>query len=111
MTEPIKIAFVQQLLNGDEEAKDELIQALLEEAKGTILTRLYPFSMDDEKYEKLEVPSRYHTLQCKLAQRYFLRMGAEGEIEHSENGIIRKYASVEDEDLLKEITPFAKVIG
>ena len=53
---------------------------------------------------------RYEMLQVKLATRYFLRRGGEGEIRHSENGIDRTYGSVNDEDLLMEITPFAKVI-
>ena len=50
-------------------------------------------------------------LQVKLAVRYFLRRGGEGETRHSENGIDRTYGSVNDEDLLSEVTSFAKVIG
>lgn len=104
MTDSEKITLVQTLV-GDSEATDALVGVYLEDAKSAILRRRYPFKMP----ETAEVEPRYEMLQVKLATRYFLRRGGEGELHHSENGIDRIYGSVNDEDLLMEVTPFAKV--
>lgn len=104
MTNAEKITMAQTLI-GDSEATDALVSVYLEDAKSAILRRRYPFGMPDNA----EVESIYEMLQIKLAARYFLRRGGEGEISHSENGISRTYGSVNDEDLLMEVTPFAKV--
>ncbi len=103
MTNEEKITMVQALV-GDTESTD-LVTVYLEDAKGAILRRRYPFTMP----EAAEVEPKYETLQVKLAARYFLRRGGEGEIVHKENGIDRTYKTVNDEDLLMEVTPFAKV--
>ena len=105
MTTAEKITMAQTLI-GDEAATDSLVSVYLLDAKSAILRRRYPFGAP----ENAEVEPRYEMLQVKLATRYFLRRGGEGEIRHSENGIDRTYGSVNDEDLLMEITPFAKVI-
>ena len=102
-----KIARVQTLLDNDPLATDDLITVLLEDAENTILNRIYPFGIPDDA----EMPYRYEVLQCRLAQRYFLRRGAEGEIVHNENGVNRTYDSVDDRDLLDTIVPIAKAIG
>jgi hypothetical protein len=39
------------------------------------------------------------------------RKGGEGEIAHSENGISRTYATVDDEDILRTLTPYVGVVG
>lgn len=108
MTDAEKIARVQILVDNDEDATDNLIQVYLEDAKATIMHRMYPFKIpmitDSEGNEsEADMPSRYDNLQCKLASRYFLRRGAEGETSHNENGINRSYASVNDEDILMEV--------
>lgn len=108
MTDAEKIARVQVLVDQDEDATDNLIQVYLEDAKATIMHRMYPFKIptvtDEEGNEnEVDMPSRYDILQCKLASRYFLRRGAEGESSHNENGINRVYGSVNDEDLLMEV--------
>lgn len=107
MNEAEKITRVQTLLDNDEEATDELIAIYLDDAMNAILNRIYPFGVP----VGAEMPSRYESIQCKLAQRYFLRRGAEGEIAHHENGVNRTYDTVDDEDLFKTIVPIAKVIG
>lgn len=99
------IRTVQQLCGFDDEATGSVVALYLFDAKFEIMRRLYPFGYENDQ----EIPERYQYLQCKLASRYFLRRGAEGEIAHSENGINRTYASVNDEDLLSEIVPYAKV--
>lgn len=103
LTEKITMA---QTLIGDSEATDSLVSAYLEDAKLAILRRRYPFGLPDSA----DIEPLYEMLQVKLAVRYFLRRGGEGEITHNENGINRTYGSVNDEDLLMCVTPFAKVI-
>ena len=105
MTTAEKITMAKTLI-GDEAATDALVSVYLDDANSAILRRRYPFGVPDDV---AEIP-RYDMLQVKLAVRYFLRRGGEGENRHSENGIDRTYGSVNDEDLLMEITPIAKVI-
>lgn len=102
------IAIVQTLVENDPAATDALVSVLLDDAKDAILRRLYPFGVPESV---MEVPTMYEMLKCKLAARYFLRRGAEGEYIHDENGINRHYASVNDEDLLMEVTPYAWIPG
>lgn len=104
MTLAEKIQMVQTLVN-DSEATDALVTVYLTQAESAIFNRLYPFGIPDGA----TVPTEYEVLQCRLAQRYFLRRGAEGEKVHNENGINRTYQSVSDEDLLSQIIQVAKV--
>ena len=104
MTDSEKITMAKALI-GDDEATDALVSVYLEDAKSAILRRRYPFGLPVDA----DIEPIYEMLQVKLAARYFFRRGGEGEINHSENGISRTYGSVNDEDLLMEVTPFAKV--
>lgn len=106
MTTAEKITMAQTLI-GDTAATDALVSVYLDDANSAILRRRYPFGIPEDV---TDVEPRYEMLQVKLAVRYFLRRGGEGEMRHSENGIDRTYGSVNDEDLLMEVTPFAKVI-
>ena len=106
MTTQEKIVAVQTLVQNDEEATDPLVSVYLSSAKAAILRRLYPFGVPADA----EVPDLYEFSQCELASRYFLRRGAQGETAHNENGINRTYGTVNDEDILREVMPFAKVI-
>lgn len=106
MTTEEKVTMAQTLI-GDDSATTELVTVYLEDAKSAILRRRYPFGIPETV---TEVEPLYEMLQVKLAVRYFLRRGGEGEISHNENGINRTYGSVNDEDLLSEVTAFAKVI-
>lgn len=103
MTDTEKINAVRVLVNNDPEATDAVISVYLDDAKAAILRRLYPWGVP---YEAV-IPYQYEMLQCKLAMRYFLKRGAEGEYIHDENGTNRHYGSVNDEDLLQEVVPFA----
>ena len=107
MTDNEKVMAVQTLV-GDEQATSDIITLYLAVARDAILNRLYPHGIPDTE---MLVPTRYEYTQCKLAARYFLRRGAEGEITHSENGIARTYASADDADILNEVLPYAKVAG
>lgn len=105
MTVVEKVKTVQALVGGDTQATLELVSVYLDDAKEAILNRRYPFGFDSSK----DVPSQYERLQCRLAARYFLRRGAEGEDSHSEDGADRSYGSVNDEDLLMEVVQVLKV--
>lgn len=106
MTIDDKVDMVQALVDGDTEATDSLVTILLQLAEDSILARMYPFGAPDGYV----VPPQYDMLQVKLAQRYFLRRGTEGETLHIENGIHRDYETVDDDDLLKNVTPFVRVV-
>ena len=108
MTNAEKIAMVKVLVESDAEATDAVVSAYLSLAINAMVERLYPF---DSNKDEMDVPVRYDMIQCELAARYFLRRGGQGEINHEENGVNRQYGSVDDEDILKRLTPFAKVGG
>ena len=108
MTNAEKIAMVQTLVENDSGATDAVVSVYLSLACNAMIERLFPY---DSNKEESDLPVRYETTQCELAARYFLRRGGQGEINHEENGINRQYASVDDEDILKRLTPFAKVGG
>jgi hypothetical protein len=105
MTKAEKIEIVQTLIGDKESATLDDIAVYLDDAKEAILVRRYPFGAPDEA----DVPRAYERIQCKLAARYFLRKGAEGEKAHNEDGVNRTYGSVNDEDLLMEVVQIAKV--
>ena len=108
MTQAEKILMVKTLVESDAEATDEVVSVYLTLALNTMLERLFPY---DSSKAAGNVPERYDTIQCELAARYFLRRGGQGEINHEENGVNRRYASVDDADILQRLTPFAKVGG
>ena len=95
MTQAEKIEMVQALVS-DSEASDTLVSTYLILAEQTIIVKL----------GSQILPAKYELLQCKLAARYFLRRGAEGETSHNENGIGRVYGSADDADLLRELVPY-----
>lgn len=97
MTLAEKVTLTKNLIN-DSEASDTIVEVYLNVAQADICSRMYPFGK-----ENFVVPTQYEVLQCKLAARYYIRRGAEGQDSHAENGITRKYGSVNDEDLLSEV--------
>ena len=108
MTQAEKVAMVQTLVESDAEATAEVVAVYLTLASNAMIERLFPY---DSGKGASDVPTRYDTIQCELAARYFLRRGGQGELNHEENGVNRTYGSVDDEDILKRLTPFAKVGG
>ena len=96
---------IQLQITGNEE--DNLLLELLEVAKHAILSRRYPFGefpVDDAGEPVL--PGRYLNLQVRVAVYLYNKIGAEGQISHSENGISRGYEPGDiPESLLKEVTP------
>lgn len=108
MTDAEKITMVQVLVENDTDATAEIVPVYLNLAMNTMLERLYPY---DANKTSGDVPVRYDTIQCELAARYFLRRGGQGEMSHEENGVNRSYASVDDEDILRRLTPFVRLGG
>lgn len=86
----------------------ELLQAFLSIAKDKILRRMYPFK---DSTEEEEVPSKYENLQCEIATYLLNKRGAEGQIQHSENGINRVYESSDvPMSMLRQVVPYCEVI-
>ena len=89
-----------------ENINDIELEDILESAKAVILSRRFPFKDPPEELE-----SRYKDLQIRIAVEMIAKRGAEGEFEHSENGVSRKYSSAGvSEELLREITPKVGVV-
>ena len=105
MTDAEKITYV-KVFASDDSLSDDLVSAYLADAKAAILRRRYPFGIPDNA----DVEPNYEMLQVKLATRYIFRIGSEGETEHREDSVQRIYGSANDEDLLMEVTPYAKLI-
>ena len=105
MTDSEKIAMVQSLVDNDPDATSDNVKVYLSLSKEKMLMRLYPFND-----MQTVLPEKYYITQCELAARLFLRKGGEGEISHNENGVSRAYGSVDDEDILSRLTPYAGVM-
>lgn len=107
MTIERKIEILRTMMDGDGSDED-FLKIYLEIAAQKILNRMYPFITD---YEGLEVPDRYVMIQLNIAVYLIYKRGAEGEIQHIENGIHRNYGSSDIPDsLLKDVYPFAQAI-
>ena len=107
MSEQQKITMVKTIV-GDDSLSDTEVLIYLRLACAKMLERLWPY--DTGKTDS-DIPERYDVVQCELCARLYLRKGGEGEISHEENGVNRSWASVDDEDILSRLTPFAKVGG
>jgi hypothetical protein len=104
MTNSEKITRITALISPDT-ASTDLLETLLEQAKGIVLNRRYPFGVP----EGSEVPAQYEHIQIRIAVELFSKMGAEGQTGHSENGVSRTYEAADvSPSLLKQIIP---VIG
>ena len=109
MTLEEKIYSLRQMLD-DPKADDAVLTVYLGLAKDKILNRLYQFASDSE-HVVTEVPDRYAAIQLNVACYLYNKRGAEGEIQHIENGIHRNYGSADVPDqMLKDIVPFARAI-
>ena len=75
-------------------------------AKSIILNVYDPFGNTEE------LPRKYEILQCRIANFMLVKQGAEGEIQHTENGVTCIYGQNDiPADLLHEIIPKAGVLG
>ncbi len=101
---------IQLEITGTDE--DSLLTELLEVAKYAILSRRHPFGnfpTDNDGTAILE--PRFFNLQIRIAVYLYNKIGAEGQIGHSENGISRSY-EVGDvpESYLKEVMPLVDTL-
>lgn len=101
MTNDNKIEKIKVLISPDT-ASDELLLYLLEQAEGIILNRRFPFGVP----EGAEMPRFYEPVQIRMAIELFGKMGAEGQLSHSENGISRTWEAGDvSPSLLRLIVP------
>lgn len=109
MTHEQKVAMLRTMLEADEnDTSDDLLSLYLTLAGDKILNRMYQF---EESYEGIEVPDKYLSVQLKVAHYMLNKRGAEGQIQHIENGIHRNYGAADIPDgMLNEIVPYCKVI-
>lgn len=97
-------ALLERLKAETAEADTKVLIDLLDDAKEIILNRRYPFVED----RPVDVPKRYASLQYRIALELYAKRGAEGEVQHIENGIHRSYSSADvSPELLRQITPMA----
>ena len=90
-----------------EESQEALSAALLT-AKYAILSRAYPYVAD---IESVAFPTRYDMLQVDIANVLIKKAGADGQLEHSENGIARVYESADiPQSMLMPVIPHVGVI-
>lgn len=84
-----------------------LLEAALERARLGILELRFPFGFEYEQ----ELESQYKGLQLEVAIEIISKMGAEGEVAHSENGVSRTYENAGISDSLKRrVVPMAKAV-
>jgi hypothetical protein len=96
-----KIERLSALISPDT-ANDDLLSYLLEQAEGIILNRRYPFGAP----EGATLSAFYEQIQIRIALELFSKMGAEGQISHSENGVSRSWEAADvSPSLLKQIIP------
>ena len=101
MTNEQKIEKLKVLISPDT-ASDLLLSFLLEQAEGIILNRRYPFGAP----EGVTLSPLHEQIQIRMAVELFSKMGAEGQLEHAENGITRKWEAGDvSSSLLRQIIP------
>ena len=107
MTMEKKVDMLQRMMPGDD-TDAGILEVYLELAGQKILNRMYPFK---DNYDGLEVPDRYVAVQLKIANYMINKIGAEGQIQHIENGIHRNYGSADIPDgMMEEVVPFCQAI-
>ena len=86
------------------EPDESILNDCLESAKSAILARRYPFG----QFSVLE--ERFVDLQFRIALDLYNKIGAEGQLTHSENGVSRTWeSSWISKQLLMEVTPLVGV--
>lgn len=92
---------IERLKIRTEESDTRILYELLESAENIIISRRFPFGGENAAFEE-----RYRDLKIRIAEDMYNRLGASGQLSHSENGIDRKWSSEwVSEQLLNEIIP------
>lgn len=107
MTSEKKLEMLRNMM-GEDETDQGILETYLELAAQKVLNRMYPYKTE---YDGLEVPDRYVSIQLKIANYMLNKRGAEGQIQHIENGIHRNYGDADvPEGMLKDVVPFCQAI-
>ena len=102
-----KVEMLQRMMEDDDTGTD-VLRAYLILAGQKILNRMYPFGTE---CNHMHVPDKYVSVQLNVACYLLNKRGAEGEIQHIENGIHRNYGSSDVPDgMLKDVIPYCKAI-
>lgn len=95
-------------INNDPRDDEDVLGFYLDMAGDKILNKMYPFRKD---YTGLTIPERYDNIQLNISIYLLGKRGAEGEVQHIENGIHRNWGAADVPDtMLKDVMPFAEVI-
>ena len=101
MTNEEKIERTKVLISPDT-ASDELLLYLLEQSEGIILNRRYPFGAP----EAVTLSPLHEQIQIRMAVEMFSKMGAEGQLTHTENGVMRTWEAGDiSPSLIRKIIP------
>ena len=101
MTNEAKIERLAVLISPDT-ASNDLLLFLLEQAEGIVLNKRYPFGAP----EGAALSAFHEQIQIRIAMELFSKMGAEGQVEHAENGVTRKWEAADvSPSLLRLIVP------
>ena len=98
-----------RILIDDSKAKEDpyTLSVYLDMAGAKILERMYPYK---ENWDGLEVPDKYAMLQLKIAAYMLNKRGAEGQVQHIENGVHRNYGDADvPESMLSSVAPFVGI--
>ena len=107
MTTVRKVDMLRRMMDG-EETDTGILELYLELAGQKILNRMYPYR---QSYDGLSVPDRYVSVQLRIANYMLNKRGAEGQIQHIENGIHRNYGAADIPDgMLQEVVPFCQAM-
>lgn len=105
MTDSEKVEALKGLCEDSSAYADSVYLAYLNYAGQKILNRRFPF---DKESRSGAVPNEYVYTQIELACAMLMKRGAEGESEHSENGVKRTYRS--EDDILSDVVPYVGVL-
>lgn len=105
-----KLAELKKMLEPANE-DDTILLSYLDQAKHIILNRMYPYATEGE-FEELDVPKRFAFKQVRVAAYLLNKRGAEGETQHQENGVNRRYRNSDvPEDMLTDVMPRIGLLG
>lgn len=108
MTSEEKLNLTKTFLDADD-SLDEMLSAYLTAAGKEIIEWLY--SLTKVPDDVTEVPSKYEMTQIQAVVVGYSMKGAEGETNHSENGITRNFRYADMLNYIhRNVTPYARVI-
>ena len=94
-------------LNGPGRDDEDILYHYLDSAGEAILKKRYP----SKDISNMEVPREYENKQINIAMYLLGKRGAEGQVQHIENGIHRNWgASDIPDEMLADIIPYCKIV-